>query len=78
MQAGVSTACLYPQLVEEAVYDLVMGDITHMEIFFNSDSDMTKLRVESICDILDRYGADCPSVHPFACPIEPTVRKSFS
>lgn len=73
MQAGVSTACLYPQYLEEALYDLALNGITCAELFVNSDSDISRSRVHTIQTILERYGAVCPSMHPFACPIEPMM-----
>lgn len=73
MQAGVSTACLYPQHLEEALYDLALNGVTHVEIFINSDSDITRERVHTMKTIMERYGVTCRSVHPFACPIEPLM-----
>lgn len=73
MQAGVSTACLYPQYLEEALYDLAINGITHAEMFINADSDITRSRVHTLKTIMQRYGVTCPSVHPFACPIEPVM-----
>lgn len=73
MQAGVSTACLYPQTLEEALYELALNGITHAELFINADADVTRFRVHTLRTILERYGVTCPSVHPFACPIEPMM-----
>lgn len=73
MQAGVSTACLYPQHLEEALYDLALNGITCAELFVNADSDISRARVHTMQTILGRFGAVCPSVHPFACPIEPMM-----
>ncbi len=73
MQAGVSTACLYPQHLEEALYDLALNGITCTELFINADSDITRTRVHTLRTILDRYGMTCAAVHPFACPIEPIM-----
>ena len=38
LRAGVSTACLYPRVVEEALYDLALSGVSHVEIFINSHS----------------------------------------
>ena len=73
MQAGVSTACLYPQLLEEALYDLALSGIQHTEIFFNSDSELRRTFVDNLARIMRLYGVTCPSVHPFACPMEPMM-----
>lgn len=73
MQAGVSTACLYPQLLEEAFYDLALSGITHVEIFFNSEYELRRPFVANLAQLMERYGVTCPSVHPFACPLEPMM-----
>lgn len=73
MQAGVSTACLYPQHLEEALYELALNGIGCSELFVNADSDITRSRVHTMRTMMDRYGTVCPSVHPFACPIEPLM-----
>ncbi|MDE5767984.1 MAG: sugar phosphate isomerase/epimerase [Oscillospiraceae bacterium] len=73
MQAGVSTACLYPDLTEEALYNLVINGISHVEIFINSDSELRKPFIRNLADIMKRYGTTCRSLHPFACPIEPMM-----
>ncbi len=73
MQAGVSTACLYPQLLEESLYELAVNGITHVEIFFNSESELRRPFVANLADIMERFGVTCKSVHPFACPMEPMM-----
>lgn len=73
MQAGISTACLYPQKLEEALYELALNGITHAELFVNADSDITRTRVHTLKTMMEHYGVTCPSVHPFACPIEPVM-----
>ena len=73
MQAGVSTACLYPELTEEALYDLAVNGISHVEIFLNSDSELKKPFIANLAEIMRRYDVTCRSVHPFACPIEPMM-----
>ena len=73
MQAGVSTACLYPDLTEEALYNLVVNGISHVEIFINTDSELRKPFIRNLADIMKRYGTTCKSLHPFACPIEPMM-----
>ena len=73
MQAGVSTACLYPQQLEEALYDLALNGITCAELFVNADSDLSRQHEHTMQRIMQRYGVDVPSMHPFACPIEPLM-----
>ena len=64
MQAGVSTACLYPEAV---------NGISHVEIFINSESELKKSFIANLAEIMKRYGVTCQSLHPFACPIEPMM-----
>lgn len=73
MQAGVSTACTYPQLLEDALYEFAVNGITHTEFFVNADADITRARVHTLRSIMDHFGVSCRAVHPFACPIEPMM-----
>lgn len=73
MQAGVSTACLYPQLLEEALYDLALNGIGHVELFVNADSELRRPFVENMADIMERFGVTCRALHPFTAPAEPIM-----
>lgn len=73
MQAGVSTACLFPQPLEEALYELSLNGITCSELFVNADSDLTRPRVHTIRTIMERFGTACPSMHPFTSALEPLM-----
>ncbi len=70
LRAGVSTACLYPKLLEESVYDLAVNGIDHIEIFVNTDSELEKKYISGIADTLRRFEVSCRSLHPFTCPME--------
>lgn len=73
MRAGVSTACLYPKLLEESIYDLAVNGIAHIEIFFNTFCELEKKYVNDIAAVLKRFEVSCRSVHPFTCPLEPMM-----
>ncbi len=73
IRAGVSTACFYPKLLEEAVYDLAVNGINHIEIFINADCELTKSYLSGIADTLKRFEVTCRSLHPYTCPIEPML-----
>ncbi len=73
MIAGVSTACLYPKLLEESVYDLAVNGISHIELFVNTVSEIEKKYVSGIAETLKRFEVTCRSFHPFTCPIEPML-----
>lgn len=73
LRAGVSTACFYPRLLEEAVYDLAVNGINHIEIFVNADCELSKSYISGIADTLKRFEVTCRSLHPYTCPIEPML-----
>ena len=73
MKAGVSTACLYPRLLEESVYDLAVNGINHIEIFVNTDSELKKTYVSNIADTLKCFEVSCRSLHPYTCAMEPMM-----
>jgi len=73
LKAGVSTACFYPKLLEESVYDLAVNGINHIEIFVNSDCEISKAYTSGIADTLKRFEVTCKSYHPFTCPMEPML-----
>ena len=70
MRAGVSTACLFPKLVEESLYDLAVNGIPCVEVFLNTHSELKKSFAHEISSILKRFDVKCVSVHPFTCEME--------
>ena len=42
MNIGVSTACLYPEPLEEALYSLAVNGVSNVEIFVNTHSELKK------------------------------------
>lgn len=73
MQAGVSTACMYPKLLEESLYELAVNGIAHVELFINADCELRRPFVATMAELMERFGVTCRSVHPFAAPIEPMM-----
>ncbi len=70
MKAGVSTACLYPRPLEEALYDLAVNGIPSVEVFVNTHSELQKNFAYGINDTLKRFDVDCVSVHPYTGELE--------
>ena len=70
MQAAVSTACLYPKLTEDALYELCLLGIQNVEIFFSAPSECGQVFVSDLAAMLRRFGTKCVSVHPWTAPIE--------
>lgn len=73
MIAGVSTACLYPKPIEEALYDLALNGVSCVELFINTHSELKKSFAHGMANLLRRFDVKCPSVHPFTCEIEPQM-----
>ncbi len=73
MLAGVSTACMYPKLLEDALYELSVNGISHVELFFNADCELRRPFVATLAELMQRFGVTCKAVHPFACPMEPMM-----
>lgn len=73
MKAGVSSACLYPQILEKSVKDMAENGIKFMEIFINTDCELEETYLNEIKSILDYYDTKCISLHPYTCSIEPMM-----
>lgn len=73
MIAGVSTACLYPRLLEESLYDLAVNGVNCVEIFINTDCELSKRFVGEMKSTLDRFEVSVASLHPYTCGLEPIM-----
>lgn len=73
LRAGVSTACLYPRPVEEALYDLALAGVSCVEIFINSHSELRRGFVDALAKLLQRFEMTCCSLHPYTCEMEPMM-----
>lgn len=73
LKAGVSTACLYPKVIEEALYDFALAGIEHVELFINSHSEIKRNFVLSMKDIMKRFDMTCSSIHPYTSEMEPMM-----
>jgi len=73
LKAGVSTACLYPMPVEDALYELLLGGVQNVEIFLNTHSELRKSFIMGLSELLKRFDVSCSSLHPFTCEIEPIL-----
>jgi sugar phosphate isomerase/epimerase len=70
LRAGVSTACLYPKPLEEAVYELAVNGVSNIEIFLNTQSELKKGYAHGLANMLKRFEVNCCAVHPFTCELE--------
>lgn len=70
MRLGISTACLYPMVTEEALDRLLERGFRLFEIFFNTVSELEPGYVEGLRHRLDKAGAEVVSIHPFTSAFE--------
>ncbi|MDR0918061.1 MAG: sugar phosphate isomerase/epimerase [Oscillospiraceae bacterium] len=68
MKVGISTACLYPMYLEDAI-DFLLG-IPYIEIFINTHSELKEKYVKDIRKKLDEHNTKCVSLHPYTCVSE--------
>lgn len=73
MKAGVSTACMYPTVLEKAFHTLAKNGIKTVELFVNSDCELSEPYLSEMLAIQKEYSVDVVSVHPFTCGIEPMM-----
>lgn len=70
MKAGVSTACLYPLHVENALENLVKMNIDNTEIFLNCHSELQESFLKDMKHTLESNNAVCSSLHPFTSELD--------
>lgn len=70
MRVGISTACLYPALLEKGLEQLLRLGFRHFEVFFNTYSELQPEYVRGLVRQMKAYGADVKSVHPFTSGYE--------
>ncbi len=71
MKIGVSTASLYPTLLEDAVRLTAEGGVKDTEIFLNTFSEMEPQYVSELSRLIAAYRLNVVSVHPFTSGFEP-------
>ena len=65
MQFGVSSACFYPQDLIKSIKMLAENNVKSMEIFANTESELTSEFAKEINNIIKSYDIKVCSVHPF-------------
>ncbi|WOC33542.1 MULTISPECIES: sugar phosphate isomerase/epimerase family protein [Caproicibacterium] len=70
MKVGISTACLYPELLEKGLEKLLKLGFRHFEFFFNTFRELEPTYVKGLARMLNEYGATARSVHPFTSGYE--------
>ena len=70
MQAGISTACLYPMLLEKSFSTLISMGFRNFEIFINTFSELGEDYLMKLKRTADESGSSIRSVHPFTSGYE--------
>lgn len=70
MKFGVSTACFYPDDLYKSICTLAENGVKYMEIFSNTYSELTEDFARKIKPVLDSYGIEVTSIHPFTSGYE--------
>lgn len=73
MEAGVSTACLYPLYLEQALEELAVRGVKLTEVFVNSDCEIQPAFARDLKKTADAYGMRIASLHPYTCGLEPMM-----
>lgn len=73
MKLGISTACLYPMLAEEAAVFLAERQVPYLEFFANAYSEIGPAYLEKLRRQLDVLGTRVVSLHPFTSGLEPML-----
>ncbi len=70
IDVGVSVACGYPEYPEITLERLMKAGVKKTELFLNTHSEVEPKYIRSLKNILDSYGGECISLHPFTCGID--------
>lgn len=71
INTGISSACLYPMLTEDAVKLLADNGVHHTEIFFNSFSELSSEFIINLRRALIPADVVVDAIHPFSSIVEP-------
>lgn len=70
MRSGISTACLYPMELEQALPALIALDFHLFEVFINTISELKPKYIKELKKMVDDSGSTVKSVHPFTSGFE--------
>ncbi len=70
MKVAVSTACFYPEDTFSALRALVKAGVKDVEVFFNTDSEISTEGIEIIQDIISTSSVNICAIHPFYSAFE--------
>ncbi len=70
MRAGISTACLYPMLLEDSLSTLISLNFRVFEVFVNTFSELGEDYLKKLARMAQESGSRVESVHPFTSGYE--------
>ena len=70
MHCGISTACLYPMELEQALPTLISMNFHLFEIFINTFSELEPEYIKELKRMADDSGSKVKSIHPFTSGFE--------
>lgn len=70
MRLGISTACFYPQPIEEAIKRIAVLGFDTIEIFFNTESEYDISFLDQLKDTTKQFGIRIVSIHPYTSLME--------
>ena len=70
MQVGISTACFYPEALEETFSYIAQMGFKKIEIFFNTESELHEPVISEIKSIVDENDLKVISIHPYTSLME--------
>ena len=70
MEIGISTACFYPEPLEDAVERIARLGLRTIEVFFNTESEFREPYYSELKRLVDAHGLSVVSVHPFTSLME--------
>lgn len=73
MDFGISTACMYPQVLEKSVEELGKMGVQKIELFFNTFSELEPDYLKELIKIIAHYHLTVVSCHPFTSGLEPMM-----
>lgn len=72
MHLGISTACFYPQLTEDALVKCARAGACRAEVFVNARQEFTEAFFKRLGDIAHEWGIRIVSIHPYTSGFETT------
>lgn len=70
MRLGISTACFYPQPLEETIDRIAALGFSTIEIFFNTESEYDPSFLDTLKRLAARNGIEIISIHPYTSLME--------